>query len=349
MHLKNKRIILSKINQIGDVIFALPLASAIKKLEPSAHIIFLGTQYTRELIEHYPDVDEFADWGAIYQDRDEITAAKNLQKLQADVIVHVMANKPAHIVCKVAKRAKIPIRIGTSHRWYTWLTCNRLVNIGRSKGKLHETQYDMMFMSALGGRKYYSLGEIIALRRFTPLPQTSSALKLLDPHRFNLILHPKTRGEHIEWQPAQFAALMRLLPKDQFKIFITGTQIEGDKIRAVMLDPFPEAVDLCGKITLSELMQLIQQADGLVCASTGPVHLAAAFGVHTLGLYAPIRPFHAERWGPVGKNATSISIDKACEACRDLSPCRCIWEIPVQQVLAVLMSWYYLKNFQRIG
>ena len=111
MHLKNKRIILSKINQIGDVIFALPLASAIKQLEPSAHIIFLGTQYTQELIEHYPDVDEFADWGAIYQDENEIAAAKNLQKLQADVIVHVMANKPAHLVCKVAKLAKIPIRI----------------------------------------------------------------------------------------------------------------------------------------------------------------------------------------------------------------------------------------------
>lgn len=340
MDLKNKRIILSKVNQIGDVIFALPLASAIKQLEPSATIIFLDTLYTRELTTHYQDVDELVDWNTIYQNKNEEEAANHLRQLNADIIVHVMANKPSNIICRVAKKAKIPVRIGTGRRLYTLLHCNRWVNIGRSKCEFHETQYDMMFMKALGGKKHYSLEEIITLRRFKPLPKTSSALSLLDPNRFNLVLHPKTRGEHIEWKPEQFGALIRLLPQNQFKIFVTGTQIEGDKVRHAMLEPFPHVVDLCGKINLSELMQFIQNADGLICASTGPVHLAAAFGIRTLGLYAPIAPFHARRWGPVGKNATSITVDKKCDACRYSLACRCVWEISPQQVLDVVLKWH---------
>ncbi len=339
MNLKNKRIIISKINQIGDVICALPLASAIKKLEPSAHIIFMGTQYTRELIEHYLDVDEFANWNTIYQDNDEEAAVKQFQALQADIIIQVLATRPGDIISRVAKKAKIPLRIGTSHRLRNWLTCNRLVNIGRSQCKYHETQYDMMFMQALGGKKHYSLQEIIALRRFKPLTKTPRVQSLLDPDRFNLILHPKTRCAHIEWKPEQYGELIRLLPTEKFKIFVTGSKAEGDIVREAMLAPFPHVVDLCGNTSLSELMELIQNIDGLVCASTGPVHLAAAFNVKTLGLYAPIRPFHAGRWGPVGSQASSLSLSKKCNDCRNKSFCPCIWELTPQQVCDVLLRW----------
>ncbi|MBL4647415.1 MAG: hypothetical protein JKY13_00410, partial [Gammaproteobacteria bacterium] len=62
MNLKNKRIILTKITEMGDVLATLPLASAIKKLEPTCHIIFLAREYTRTMIEHYQDVDAFVDW-----------------------------------------------------------------------------------------------------------------------------------------------------------------------------------------------------------------------------------------------------------------------------------------------
>ncbi|MGA2655198.1 MAG: glycosyltransferase family 9 protein [Gammaproteobacteria bacterium] len=340
MDLKNKRIIISKTNQIGDVIFALPLASAIKQLEPTATVIFLGTHYTRELIEHYQDVDEFVDWNEIYRDNDEAAAVKHLQALNADIIIHV---RPKKTICRVAKKAKIQLRIGSRSRFYCWFTCNRLISISRKKCELHETQYDMMFMQALGGKTFYSLDEIIALRHFKPLPKSTEIQALLDPQRFNLILHPKTRGEHIEWSPAHFAELIRLLPEDKFKIFVTGSQAEGDKVRDIMLTPFPHVVDLCGKITLSELMKLIQNIDGLVCASTGPVHVAAAFAINTLGLYAPIRPFHAGRWGPVGKHATSITIDKKCEDCRRLTACHCINEITPEQVRDVIIGWYNLR------
>jgi heptosyltransferase-3 len=334
MDLKNKRILISKINQMGDVTFTLPLASALKKIEPTCKIIFLAREYTRSLVEHYQDVDEFADWEAINTSSEE--AVEGLKALHADMIIHVYSTKALYIA---AKAAKIFLRIGTMSRIYSWLTCNRLVNIRRSKSPLHETQLDMLFLKPLGGKKYYSLEEIIALRRYKPFAKKAACLSLLDPHQFNLILHPKTNGEHIEWAPAKFAELISLLPSEKFTVFVTGSAREGDQVRDKMITPFPQVIDLCGKISLNDLIELIAQADGLICASTGPVHLAANFGIHTLGLYAPIKPFHAGRWGPIGSKAQTLSIQKNCEACRHSGKCCCINEISVKTVLDVVLKW----------
>lgn len=337
INLKNKRIIISKTNQIGDVTFALPLASELKRLEPTCTIIFLSREYNRSLIEHYQDVDEFADWEHLNKD----DLAEGLRTLHADIIIHVALNKP---VIKAAKKAKIPIRIGTTSKILSWFTCNRLVYNPRSKSPLHETQLDMQLLKPLGGKNFYSLQEIVGLRHYKPFSGTADCLNLLDPHKFNLILHPKTRGEHIEWLPEQFGTLIKFLSPEKFKIFITGSQKEGDQVREAMIAPFPHVVDLCGKISLDDLMQLIAKADGMICASTGPVHLAANFGIYTLGLYAPIRPFDAGRWGPVGAKAEVLAIQKNCEACRYHGKCKCITEITPQQVYAAVCRWYEERN-----
>lgn len=342
MNLQNKRIIISKANQLGDVICTLPLASAIKQLEPSATIIFLSREYTRALIEHYEDVDEFADWEAMSANGEE-EAVNRMKALNADIIIHVMANKPCDQICRVAYKAGIPIRIGSANRLYTLRYCNRFVMIRRSKSRLHETQLDMMFMRALGGKKYYSLQEIIELRHFRPFPGTATAVKLLEKDKFNLILHPKTRGEHAEWFPEQFAELTRLLPEEKFKIFVTGNAKEGEKIYSTMLEPFPKVTNLCGKISLDDLLDFIYHADGLICASTGPVHMAAAFGIYTLGIYPPIRPFDAGRWGPVGPKAQTLAIKKNCNACAIVGRCACITKITPQQVAKVMETWYAQK------
>lgn len=335
MELAGKRILISKTNQIGDVTFALPLASVIKQACPNAQVIFLGREYTRALIEHYSDVDEFADWQAMSQ-LDDASALAALRQLKIDIIIHVHPNKR---LAYLAKQAKIPLRIGTSTRLYHWLTCNRRIKVSRKDSPLHETQLDMQYLTALDLPGDYSLAQITALRQFKLLTLTQQVKQYLSADKFNLILHPKTRGEHIEWSPEHFAQLIERLPKDRCHIMVTGSSKEGEQVRETMITPFAQVVDLCGVLTLDELQILIAHADGLVAASTGPVHLAASFGIHTLGLYAPIKPFHAGRWGPVGQQADVLSIDKECSWCRDGRSCRCVNEISVNEVYHTVMQW----------
>ncbi len=336
--LRNKRILICKTNQIGDVTFALPIAAAIKQSEPTAKIVFLGRAYTQSLIELCEDVDVFADYDALCECTEK-EAANQLKKFNIDIALMVF---PVKKIARMVKYAKIPMRVGLIGRWYHWQYANRFVHISRKSSPLHESQLDLMYLKVLGLPYQYSLAEIASRFHYKQFSLNAHMSALLKKDKFNLILHPKTRGEHIEWPPEHFYTLVSLLDAKKFNVLFTGTEKEGEIIRsAINLKAFSHVSDLFGQLTLDEFMGLIQHSDGLVAASTGPVHLAANFRVNTLGLYAPIKPFHAGRWGPIGKRASVLSLDKNCERCRYSAPCYCIAAIKPQEVFEIMMKWYH--------
>lgn len=80
------------------------------------------------------------------------------------------------------------------------------------------------------------------------------------------------------------------------------------------------------------MISFIAQIDGVLAASTGPLHIAAALGKHAIGLYAPMRPIHPGRWAPLGKKATFLVKEKYCSKCRNSNRCECIESITAEEV-----------------
>jgi len=331
MHRKPfNHIIISRTDSIGDVILTLPFAGLLKEKFPECKITFLGRAYTQSIVALSRHIDAFVDWDEVQQQK--INQQLELfQKMQADLIIHVF---PVKAIARLAKKARIPTRLGTTNRLFHWTTCNRLIALTRRRSPLHEAQLNIKLISSLTGIKHLPLEDIpqyYGLR--DPEPPDGNIKDLFDPGRFNLIMHPKSKGSAREWGLDNFKKLIRLLPEAQFKIFITGTQEEGEMIKGSSLfAENPNVVDLTGKLTLSELVSVIYQADGLLAASTGPLHIAAALGKQVLGIYPPIHPMHPGRWAPVGKKASYLVLDKDCDDCRDNLECTCIKAISPEQV-----------------
>lgn len=207
----------------------------------------------------------------------------------------------------LAKRAGIKNRIATTNRVYHWFTCNKLVKLSRKNSDLHEAQLNIVLLRPLGINHIPTISQLPNFYNFssaTPLP--AGLATLLTKDRFNLILHPKSNGSGREWSLDRFAELINLLPPADFNIFISGS----DKEQALLkdwIDTLPRnVIDITGKLTLEQLISFITQADGLVASGTGPLHIAAAAGINTLGLFPGVRPIHAGRWGPIGKRAEYI-------------------------------------------
>lgn len=354
-----KRILISRTDNLGDVILTLPMAGILKKEIPGCYILFLGKAYTRPLIDACEFVDEFLDWDEMmkgmgdkgYGMRDEgswiLDAGSSMldEKFQADVIIHVY---PVKEIQKLAKKAKIPIRIGTSHRWYSWLYCNKLIHYSRKNSNLHEAQLNLKLLEPLGITKEYSLAEIPFYYGLTKLPSTQTRQLASSPVRqlvdsevggvFNLILHPKSKGSAREWGLENFSKLIDLLPAEKFHISITGTKEEGALMKEFLDQHRGRVQDMTGKLSLAELLTFINSSDGLIAASTGPLHIAAALGKRAIGIYAPMRPIFPERWAPLGKNATYLVLDKKCENCRRTCDCTCIRAITPEQVVEKLSN-----------
>lgn len=329
------RILLCRTDSIGDVILTLPVASFLKHRHPNVEIIFLGSSYTSDIVRYCHDVDSFISWDALKQlPLEEQT--QTIKDLDIDTAILVFPQKD---IAKLLKAAKIPHRYGTSHRIYNWLTCNHLVNLSRKNSPLHEAQLNIALCRDLLGATTPSLQNIAKHLVLYPSPLRQELSSLLDPSRFNLILHPKSKGSAREWGVDNYKTLIEMLPEDKFKIFVTGTQAEGELLHDGLLRPCQGRItNLIGMLTLSELVSFISKSDGLIAASTGPLHIAAATGIHAIGLFPPIRPMHPGRWRPIGDKVKVFVKDKECNECRNLNTCRCISEILPETVCQYLLS-----------
>jgi ADP-heptose:LPS heptosyltransferase len=333
-----RRIILSRTDSIGDVILTLPMAGILKKIYPSCQIYFLGRSYTKDIAETSDNIDLFIDWND-FENIDTASKIKTFKELNADAIVHVF---PQRTIALLARQAKIPLRIGTTGRFYHYRNCNKLVPLSRRYSVLHETQLNLGLIKPLGGKGIYTLDEIKNNYGFAKITPLNTELKRqIVKDKFNLVMHPKSKGSAREWGIGNFSKLIEILPEDKFRIFITGTRDDGVIIKNELINHHSNLIDLTGKLSLKELISFINETDGLVAASTGPLHIAAALGKFTLGLYPPIKPMHPGRWAPIGIKADYLVIEKKCSKCRKSNYCECLESISPETVNNKLLSWIH--------
>lgn len=326
MNLKGKRIIVSRTDSIGDVMLTLPICSWLKAEFEDCTIIFLGKGYTRPIVEAFKDVDVFEDWQN-YLNVPKTDKIQQFRALDADAIIHVYPDKE---IASLAKKARIPVRIGTSHRAYHLLTCSHRVNFSRKNSDLHESQLNFELLRPLGLKEIPSLEVVTAYTsQFKPqkmeLPKPFSSLDKIT------ILHPKSQGSAREWPTEKYMELASRIADSGRNVVFTGTEKEGALFRAE-IPAHNHIYDSTGKLTLEQLMTLISKADNLVACSTGPLHIAGYSGVNTIGLFAPKRPIHPGRWKALGKNVQILVNDEECENCSKGKDCSCIEEISVDRV-----------------
>jgi len=322
------KIIISRTDNLGDVILTLPLAGFLKEQYPDSQLFFIGKSYTKAIIKASKYIDFFLDRDFVLQNPDE------LRHIAADAIIFVFPDKE---LAQIAKKVGITKRIGTSHRWWHWLYCNKLVNFSRKKATIHEAQLNFKLLEGLD---LFFAPTLSLLSDWYGLETTpTNFAHYLSDEKPNIILHPKSRGSAREWHLDNYYHLALYNPDKQF--FITGTKEEGLLIEEEKpgLWELANVKNLTGKFSLEEFISFIACCDGLVACSTGPLHIAAALGIHTLGIYPPIEPMHPARWQPIGKKAEVLVLSKECSDCRNDNFCACVNAISVAEVSQVLKQW----------
>lgn len=332
------RFIISRTDAIGDVVLTLPVAGLLKKHFPNCDVIFLGRNYVKDIVQACPDVDRFISWDTL--DSLEVDDAVDVLKaLHADTILHV---KPHPKIARLAKKARIPRRIGTSRRWYHWLTCTQRVAFSRAKSDLHEAQLNLKLLKPLGISDEYSIAELVPVLHLYPKGALNEKVQAyLDPHRFNLLIHPLSHGHGREWPLNYYKALIHSLPEETINVIITGSKAERERLQKPLIDACPQAKISAGELSLDELMTLMKHADGILVGSTGPLHMAAAIGLRVLGLFPPKKVMNAHRWGPVGANTQTLMLEKNCDDCnlKLADQCACMRAITVTQVKDTILHW----------
>lgn len=325
------RVLLSRPDALGDAVVTLTTAGWLAHHRPDAEIMVLIRRYTEPVWRHSEHVGRIVVLEDL-QALGPMGAVQALRDLHADALVHVF---PQREVAHWGSNAGIPRRIGTSHRWWHWTTCNERVHFSRARSGLHEALLNIKLLGPLGVPMPRDITELVPHIGFRVPPPGEAALRWLRPDRTNVVIHPCV-GSGVGWGFANHATLIRALDPGRFHCIITGTAEEAKRYREALPLDLAHVSDAGGALALEELIELIGASQALVAASTGPLHLAAACGIRAIGLFSMRRPIFPARWAPIGRDAHALVFDPACARCAKGGPCDCITRIAPERVLALL-------------
>lgn len=142
-----------------------------------------------------------------------------------------------------------------------------------------------------------------APRLFTGPRQQAEAERLLPKGRPLLAIGPTAGWRGKEWRAERFAELARRLTAPNgilpaASIVVLGAAVERADAQPV-IDALPpeRCVDLVGEIDLLTAHAVLERCRFFVGNDSGLMHIAAAAGVPTLGLFGPSRETHYGPWG----------------------------------------------------
>ena len=74
-----KNILIARTDRIGDVVLSLPLAGIVKKHFPDCRVSFLIRNYTKDLVENHPQIDEVI---LLEEKNGKVPIIKNVRKFK---------------------------------------------------------------------------------------------------------------------------------------------------------------------------------------------------------------------------------------------------------------------------
>lgn len=169
-------------------------------------------------------------------------------------------------------------------------------------------------------------------------------------------IHPASGSELRQWPAEHFAALIDLLvTRLPVHVAIIGGPDERELADSVLAKVRYRAAvwSLVGAHRLSELPDVLASFALFVGNNSGPKHVAAGLGVPTVAVHSAV--VSTEEWGPLGANAVAIRKDMNCAPCyraalqdchRDIA---CMREISPEHVYALCLRFLALAQPQCAG
>jgi ADP-heptose:LPS heptosyltransferase len=156
-------------------------------------------------------------------------------------------------------------------------------------------------------------------------------------HRPIFVLNPGAKFQAKCWPTEYFGSVAAWLSKHYgATVVITGNDEERNIADEVVKGAANGAVNLAGRTTIQELVELLRIAKGCVTNDTGTMHIAAMVGIPTVAIFSMrLSPTH---WFPVSQKLVTLFSFEDCrlcykDSCNDI---KCLKNVSGDKVLSTL-------------
>lgn len=192
--------------------------------------------------------------------------------------------------------ACVPVRAGVKSQWHSFLFLNKALRQRRSLAEKHEAEYNFDLVEFAIGK---STGDTLPILKMKA-PQVWKRPEAIKNY---FVLHPGMAGSAKNWpQEKYIQAVEKLFEATEHSCVLTGQHMDEpylSQIKSKFAD-HPRFYNLQNQISSEELLDVLCFSEFVLAPSTGVLHLAAALGKKSLGIYSPLTVQHPRRWAARG-------------------------------------------------
>ncbi len=283
-----RRILVIVTRRIGDVLLATPLIRSLKQVWPQSRIEVLVFAGTEGVLPGNTDIDHVLTVAARPR---LVRHAALITRLfrRYDLALSLIPGDRPTLYAWLAGRHSIGLIVDQpGQRWKQWLLDQW---VAFDPLNTHTVRAHLALAIALD---IPSLGEVVLSSRPDDRAAIDAALGTLCTPL--AVLHPYPKFRYKMWHEAGWIEIARWLIGNGFRVALTGSPDADERAYVdAIAAQVPEALNLCGQLTLGGTAALLTRARFYVGPDTAVTHMAAASGVPTIALFGPSDPV---KWGP---------------------------------------------------
>jgi len=315
---------------VGDMVMAQGLFIALKQKYPDADIHVIAPDWTRPLLERMPEVNKILPLPFKHGEFDlqkRFALGKTLRLEKYDEAI-VLPNSWKSALIPFA--ANIPKRTG----WLGEIRLGLLNNIYYRPKK-----YSLMI------QRFIALSQIKNIYHPKLTINSDSQKNTLEKFNLNtekpiIALCPGAEfGPSKRWPEKYYAEVAQYLLNKNINIFLMGSRNDQAVTETINRLTENRCIDLAGKTTLGEAIDLMALASNVVTNDSGLMHIAAALNRPLIALYGSTDPNFTP---PLSASAKILSIELYCRPCFQrecpLKHHRCMNDLLPQRVIEELQQ-----------
>ncbi|MDE3177314.1 MAG: glycosyltransferase [Pseudomonadota bacterium] len=334
-----RRILVQKLDHVGDFITGLPAIQRLKQRFPQAEIHVMASSASAALARLEPAIDNVIEFNFFHhvssqgrvEHADEVwlELEQRLKPYRFDLAIDLRKHTETR---DLLKHSGARFTAGFDVRGaYPWLDI----------ALEWDTDQPYLPKRAQVADDYVALAETVSLacerdRRVIAGPSAEAALAELRAApwvgelRAGLFdrpvvgVHPAAGNVLRQWPPGHFAQLIDLIC-DAYDVNVALLGAPGEAAIAAAVLAETRASDrvwsLVGRTKLGDTPQLMRAMRLFVGNNSGPHHIAAAMGTPTVGVHSGV--VSAREWGPLGPMAIAVQREMTCGPCYIDKPALC--------------------------
>jgi heptosyltransferase-2 len=315
---KPKKIIISNIGHLGDVLLSLPLIESIKKSNKEIQIFYLCLESSMELLKNNPNIEKIVTYYSFFQSSEKnffkklinsiLSFLKTIfiiRKIKPDIAFDLRASFPNTLLLLSLGGVKKIIGYGTVGFGFV---LSQKIEWDDNKHEIdHYKDVLKVFFDLEPSKLELNLGYLCkginANLLFTKFE--------IKDYKKKLVFHIVSRDERKMIDIEKWKEVYKYC-NDKYEIIFTGNKEEAQYIQRNFSN-YKNLKNLAGKLSLGELITLLRNVNFIITIDSFVAQICSIYNLPSIIIFTG--GVDVKRFGPIGDRCIILKGDISCSPC----------------------------------